>query len=216
MKRNTLMSLAVAGMLLAPGITSAAAPPDPAAANAVVQKLGQQILDILRQPDPDPRIQNTKMTCALRESVDFMTMSRQVLGRSGRRLKDSELEQFAELFSAYAAKLSQKSLGDLGVDGFVLAAHSDTPNGDLIIPVNLEARSSEKPVVIGFRVRGTENGPKVVDLVVEKVSAAIHFNGEFGRRANNNAKRTMEILKSEIGRAPDCTFDLMESRRQDP
>ena len=198
--KKVLMALAVTVSLCA----APAAAQEQTAARTVVEDLGTQIFNILTTPDVDPRDQQAQIACVLAASVDFKAMTRKILGRKARRMDPNRLDEFAQMISVYLAKLSHRQLVEMGVRGFAISGQKSLPNNDLLVAMNIEAGTPDKGLTLGFRMRETKSGLKVVDLQVEQFSAAVHFTGEFDRRSRGEPGRAFEILKSEVGEPPTC------------
>ena len=205
--KKVLMALAVAGIVCA----APAAAQEQTAARTVVEDLGTQIFDILTAPNIDPRDQQVQIACALSASVDFKAMTRKILGRKARRMDPSRLDQFAQMISVYLAKLSHKQLVEMDVRGFAVSGQKSLPNNDVLVAMRVESGAPGKGLTLGFRMRQTDAGLKVVDLQVEQFSAAVHFTGEFDRRSRGKAARAFEILKAEVGDPPTCLPAYAES-----
>ncbi len=205
--KKVLMALAVTVSLCA----APAAAQEQTAARTVVEDLGTQIFNILTTPDVDPRDQQAQIACVLAASVDFKAMTRKILGRKARRMDPNRLDQFAQMISVYLAKLSHKQLIQMDVRGFQVAGQKSLPNNDLLVAMRVETGAPDKGLTLGFRMRQTDSGLKVVDLQVEQFSAAVHFTGEFDRRSRGEPGRAFEILKSEVGEPPTCLPAYAES-----
>ncbi|MDJ0896304.1 MAG: ABC transporter substrate-binding protein [Alphaproteobacteria bacterium] len=205
--KKVLMALAVTVSLCA----APAAAQEQTAARTVVEDLGARIFDILTTPDVDPRDQQAQIACVLSASVDFKAMTRKILGRKARRMDPNRLDEFAQMISVYLAKLSHQQLVNMGVRGFAISGQKSLPNDDLLVAMRVEAGAPDKGLTLGFRMRQTNSGLKVVDLQVEQFSAAMHFSGEFDRRSRGEPGRAFEILKSEVGDPPTCLPAYAES-----
>ncbi len=136
------------------------------------------------------------------------------LGPSGCRAGKAQRKEFARLFANYAVKDALDKLSTLDAIGFSVGKVKRLPNGDVKVRGRIQ-RSTGKGVKLGFRVRDIGGHPRVVDILIEGYSVAIHYQGVFERRGRRNIVRVAAgpaSWRARNGPAPAGATPSAESR----
>jgi len=165
-------------------------------AEKFIASLGDRALQVLvvdSQSD-DERIDAFRTL--LNEGFDLPLIGRYAMGRYWRRATPAQKDEYKELFEAfivrtYAVRLGQYSGETLKVVG------SRAEKTDII--VTSEIVRVDKPAIrVDWRVRERDEGPKIVDVVVEGVSMLLTQRDEFAsviQRSGGNVEGLLTRLR---------------------
>jgi phospholipid transport system substrate-binding protein len=168
----------VAGM---PGLAHAAAE----AARNFITQLGKETMDVLQRPDPLPQ-KAAKMEDILRRGLDFETIGKFVLGRYWTNASPQQREEFLKVFTDFVAKSYSRRLAEeASVNGFNITNLRDLGEGDYLVQTAI-TRPSSPPLNYEWRVRESNKGTKIVDVVVEGVSLLVTHRSDFTSVASQN------------------------------
>lgn len=184
--RRRLIGL-VAAALVTAGSGAMAASPDKAAAEAVVQRLVEQIADMLstngiHSPEGIQRLGRT-----IQEEADLDRLGRLVLGRHWRAASEQQRADYQALFRAFmlnkfAGYLGSYGGGDPGPteDFFRILGSQIVSDQDVVVRSEVRPRDHQ-PLEVSWRVRERDDGnPAVIDVIVGGISLLISQRSEFG------------------------------------
>lgn len=167
-------------------------------AEALIASLGDRALKVLVVDSQSDEQRIEAFRGLLNEGFDLPLIGRYALGRYWRQATAGQKDEYGKLFEdfivrTYAARLGQYSGETLKVDG------SRTDDGDTI--VSSEIVRPDKPAIrVDWRVRNTDAGPKIVDVVVEGVSMLLTQRDEFAsviQRAGGNVEGLLVRLREK-------------------
>ncbi len=165
-------------------------------AERFIADLGDRALQVLvvdTQSD-DERI--GAFRSLLNEGFDLPLIGRYALGRYWRRATPDQKSEYAQLFEdfivrTYAARLGQYS----GETLKVVSSRAD--NKDMIVTSEI-VRDDQPAIRVDWRVRESDSGPKIVDVVVEGVSMLLTQRDEFAsviQRSGGNVEGLLTRLR---------------------
>lgn len=176
MRRRDMM-LATGGLVLAAAVGAPAFALEPQAARDFVSKLADKTLAVLRA-DASVEARAAKLAPLLREGLDLGVMGKFVLGRQGRELTPEQAKNFARAFEKHVVETYSELLARQTVADVTLTNTSKQPDGDVIVNSEI-TRGGGPPTPYDWRVRETNGGLKVVDVVINGVSLLITRRQEF-------------------------------------
>lgn len=150
---------------------------EPKTARDFVSKLADKTVAVLRA-NSNVQARATELAPLLRDGLDLDAMGKFVLGRQGRDLSPEQKKGFAQAFErhvveTYSDLLARQTVADVKITG-----DSKQPDGDVL--VNSEITRAGAPATpYDWRVRDTNGGLKVVDVVINGVSLLITRRQEF-------------------------------------
>lgn len=183
--RRALLALAVGVVALGPLAASSAvraADPD---AEQVVLGLAEAIWTTLRTNGVDPQGRVEKLTALLAARADVGLISRLALGRHWKELPEAQRQDYQELFRAVVIRSFARRL-----DGYAPEAEGgleerfrilgSAPAGERDTLVRSKVFPAEgPPVALDWRLRATDSGPLIIDLIVEGASLLVSQRSEF-------------------------------------
>lgn len=112
------------------------------------------------------------------ELFDFQTMSLLVLGPSWKKASDEQKTRFVDGFRNLLIRTYSKALLQAG-DANVEWAPLDLAEGDTRTMVSGTVPTSSGPVTIHWRLRKTDIGWRVYDVVVDGISLVTNYRGTY-------------------------------------
>ena len=199
--RRALLALALGGVALGPLAWPRAVPASGPDAEQVVLGLAEEIWTTLRTNGVDPQGRVEKLTALLAARADVGLISRLALGRHWKELPEAQRQDYQELFRAvvirsFARRLDGyapdadgaleerfKILGSApagGARGGRCGSGGRAPGGARDTLVRSKVFPAEgPPVALDWRLRATDAGPLIIDLIVEGASLLVSQRSEF-------------------------------------
>jgi len=150
----------------------------PETAQAFIDKLGQRTLGVLQARDVPAEKRGAELGRILLEGIDFDIVSMHTLGRYGRKPDGQEFREFSMLFSAYIIDLAIEKFGALPIRSYSIVEARPLPNGDVMVNTAVVPDGADT-LNTGWRVRGTPEGLKIIDITVDGYSMVTHFSNQF-------------------------------------
>ncbi len=173
---------------------------DTGEAAELIEQLGSETLGLLTNKEMARDEQQREVRRLLKKGFAVNTISRFVLGRYWRVSTETQQTEYQTLFVEYVIDYLVANLGRYSGQTFqVVNERTDGPRGAIV-----ESRVNSPdgaPVTVHWRVRGTNNGPKIVDVVVEGVSLALTQRAEFAsviQRKGGSVDGLIEELKLKL------------------
>lgn len=179
--------------LLGPAAAHAAA--GDAEAKAFIEGLADQAIAALTPPDISRSEREARARGLLADNFAVPTIAQFVLGRFWRTATDAERQEYLELFEGlivvtYVDRFSRYS----GEKLKVTRSTADAESGDVIVYSEI-SRPAGQPIEVGWRVRRTGSGFKIVDVYVEGVSMGQTQRSEFSSVIRNNGGTVAALLE---------------------
>ena len=183
--RRALLALAVGVVVLGPLAWPRAVPASGPDAEQVVLGLAEEIWTTLRTNGVDPQGRVEKLTALLAARADVGLISRLALGRHWKDLPEAQRQDYQELFRAVVIRSFARRLDGYAPDaeggleerfrilGSAPAGERDTLVRSKVFP------AEGPPVALDWRLRATDAGPLIIDLIVEGASLLVSQRSEF-------------------------------------
>jgi phospholipid transport system substrate-binding protein len=175
-------SLALLWSLL-PGRVAQAVP-SAAAAEEVVQRLVDQVWQLLAERGVE-QVDNQGLHSVLDEGTDLSLLGRLVLGRYWRQANPRQRTEYLRLFRHYMLqtfiqRLRQYAGTDLGHSGarFQIIASRPVGERDVLVQSRVAPPTSQ-PLRVDWRLRERPGEPVIIDLIVEGISLLVTQRSEF-------------------------------------
>lgn len=205
MTRRQFVTTAVAALLttlVMGGPAGASVAPE--AAKAFVARLADKAVAALTDPRAPLTEREVRFRRLLNEYFDVRAIGEWVLGRYWKQATPVEREDYLKLFeemivTTYLNRFSNYSGETLRVMG------ATEDGGDIIVVSAIDRPGAERPLDVGWRVRGYPQGIKIVDTVVEGVSLSQTQRAEFGaviRRNSGSVAGLLAEMRRLVARNP--------------
>ncbi len=169
---------------LLPG-RAARALPSAAAAEVVVQRLVEQVWQLLAERGESPEIDRDHLLSVLDQGTDLSLLGRLVLGRYWRDASPGQRGEYLQLFRRYMLqtfiqRLRQYAGTDMSHPGerFQIIASRPVGERDILVQSRVAPPTSQ-PLRVDWRLRERPGEPVIIDLIVEGISLLVTQRSEF-------------------------------------
>ncbi|WP_340149538.1 ABC transporter substrate-binding protein [uncultured Sneathiella sp.] len=180
MNRRFFSGIVMSAMALAIALPSPALAADAKeqAALTLVKNIGDEAVQTLSDSSLSEAQKRDKFEKFLDDSFDMQRIGRFVLGQSWRNATDAQREEFLKVFrdfmvASYSDKIGSYSGEDLQIKDATSLNDKESLVHSTII------RPDGPPIKLDWRVRKTDSGEKIVDVIIEGISMAQTHRSEF-------------------------------------
>jgi len=195
--RRRLLGGALALALLAlGGWHGLRAEPSPEAARSMIQSVGDEVLDVLRDGSLGNDAKFDRLVGLLSGPIDLDLVARLILGRHWRTASEAQRAEYLELFRAFALHTLASRLDVYGGQEFEVTGAKVVGRNDAL--VSTQILSEGPPLEVDWRVRELDDNSLVaIDVIVAGVSLIVTQRSEFGAVIE---RRGMDGLLAELRR----------------
>lgn len=183
--RRRLIGL-VAAMVMVAGGDALAGSPDKVAAEAVVQRLVEQVAQLLSTNSIHSAEGIQQLGRTIQEEADLDRLGRLVLGRHWREASEQQRADYQTLFrqfmlNKFAGYIGSYEGGNIGpVDGFFRVLGSEAVSEHDVMVRSELLPGDQPPLEVSWRVRERDDGKAaVIDVIVAGISLLISQRSEF-------------------------------------
>lgn len=194
-----LRLIAAAPLLLA---LPARAAPSPQAAASFIQKAGNEMAADLNAPGPvaskEPVLLNF-----MNRIVDVDEVGRFVLGRYWRAATPQQQQQYLQLFRTALTNAVVVRLGDYQGGGVGLKVVRAEPAADGVHVATQITKPGNAPYDVTWIVDGTDNQPRIVDVLAEGVSLRQTQRSDYAsylQQHGGNVEALIQALRTQVAR----------------
>jgi phospholipid transport system substrate-binding protein len=174
-----IMLLAGGGLLAVIGAPAARAEPDADAARSMIETVGNDVLEVLRDTGLSDQQKYERLVTLLNEPIDLDLVARLILGRHWRTASEPQRTEYLELFRAFALHTLASRLDVYGGQGFEITGAKVVGRDDALVSTRI--LSDGPPLAVDWRVRQRDDDRMVaIDVIVEGVSLIVTQRSEFG------------------------------------
>jgi phospholipid transport system substrate-binding protein len=191
-----IMLLAGGGLLAVIGAPAARAEPDADAARSMIETVGNDVLEVLRDGGLSDQQKYERLVTLLNGPIDLDLVARLILGRHWRTASEPQRTEYIELFRAFALHTLASRLDVYGGQGFEITGAKVVGRDDALVSTRI--LSDGPPLAVDWRVRQRDDDRMVaIDVIVEGVSLIVTQRSEFGAVIE---RQGMDGLLSELRR----------------
>lgn len=197
------------GLLAAALITVSASATGAATDNAghpqkLVKSVTEDVLEALRADETADDGVGEHVRALILPHLDFVAMSKLVLGKHWRRADDEQRQAFIEQFRQLLVRTYETSLTKYSNERVEFLPFRESSKPDKLAVVKSEIRRASGPSIpINYRLRyKPEDGWKVYDIAIEGVSLVTNYRSSFSRKISH--KGIDQLIRS------------LKQRNQDP
>jgi phospholipid transport system substrate-binding protein len=183
-RRQLILASAALLSALLPG-RAARGLPSAAAAEVVVQRLVEQVWQLLAERGDVPDIDREHLLAVLDEGTDLSLLGRLVPGRFWRDASPGQRTEYLQLFRRYMLqtfiqRLRQYAGTDMSHPGerFQIIASRPVGERDILVQSRVAPPTSQ-PLRVDWRLRERPGEPVIIDLIVEGISLLVTQRSEF-------------------------------------
>lgn len=197
-----IFGLAVAGLMAGLLAASPAIAADPAAggadARAFVDKLGGEVLSIIRSPGTSQAQRRDKFRELFQQNFDVPAIGRFVVGRYWNRASGDEQTQYLDTFRDYVAAIYAAQFSHYQGESFKTTNVRSLGGGESLVRSEID-RQGNPPIALEFRVKGEGGAFKIGDVIVEGVSLITTKRDEFSSvLAQEGLKGVMNRMQTTL------------------
>lgn len=193
-RRSRRYVLGMAVVLPTLGGAAAFATAVDSSAEAFIQRLGNQTLTILDEPvPPEQRLQSLKQL--LDQSTDLELIARLVLGRYWREASAAQQEEYVRLFKELVMQTMAERFSWYTGETFEITSAKPVDDRDTMVATRILRPSGKPPILVEWRVRQSENGYLLIDILAEGVSLVVTQRSE---AAEVISQRGMDGLLADL------------------
>jgi phospholipid transport system substrate-binding protein len=171
----------VLALVLAPTLGQAA----DVGAEQVIQGLAEDIWAMLRRGDVDPNDRVDRLAALLEARTDVALISRLALGRHWNRLPEPERQAYQQLFADVVIRSMARRLNGYAGEAeapleqrFRILSSAPVGTGDVLVRSKVFPTQGQ-PLALDWRLRSSDSGLVVIDLIVEGASLLVSQRSEF-------------------------------------
>ncbi len=183
-------------MLVGRGPAGASATDD---ARAFIEDLSGSAIAVLGDETLADEARLEALSALFSRGFDTTSIGIFALGRHWRRATRAQLREYIGLFDKYIVATYSARLRKYGGENLAIRSARKTA-GDVVVLTEI-ARARGPKVRVDWRVRQTEDGLKIIDVVVEGVSMALTQRDEFTAVLRKNGGKIEGLLMALRKRA---------------
>jgi phospholipid transport system substrate-binding protein len=174
-----LTLLALGGLLTLGSWHGARAEPSADAARSLIQTVGGEVLDVMRDKSLSDDVKFERLVALLSGPIDLDLVARLILGRYWRTASEAQRTEYLELFRAFALHTLATRLDVYGGQEFEITGAKVVGREDALVSTRI--LSNGPPLAVDWRVRQRDDDRMVaIDVIVEGVSLIVTQRSEFG------------------------------------
>jgi phospholipid transport system substrate-binding protein len=155
------------------------AEPSADAARTLIETVGQEVLDVLRDASLSDQQKFDQLVALLNGPIDLDLVARLILGRHWRTANETQRAEYLELFRAFALHTLASRLDVYGGQDFEITGAKVVGRQDALVSTRI--LSEGPPLAVDWRVRELDDRSLVaIDVIVEGVSLIVTQRSEFG------------------------------------
>lgn len=170
-------------------------------AQAFVQTLGEDALDVLRQDGLTYEQAVSAFGALFQRSFDIPLVARFALGRYARGAQPDKVDRYVDLFEQVMVRTYTRRFNEYGGQTFQSLSVRPEGSRDLLVSSQF-IRVQGPPVNVGWRLRPQEDGSfRVLDVVIENVSMALTQRNEYSAIIQRNGGQLdglIEALEAQL------------------
>ncbi|HVO13789.1 MAG TPA: ABC transporter substrate-binding protein [Alphaproteobacteria bacterium] len=191
-------TLAAALALGAAPLAAAGAESAPEAAAEFVKSLFDRARHLSATPESRDPERLRQLVAFVRGGVDLVAIARFSTGPFWKQASDEERDRFLALLETFIAQTFDRRLGELtgrtlSVVKAVAIAPAADESRDMLV-VSRFTGTDNRALGVDWRVRMSNTGPRIVDLVVEGISMAVAQRDEFITVIRNGGGKFAALL----------------------
>lgn len=136
----------------------------------------------------------------LGKTFELKTIARFTLGRYWRVASAEQRTEYQRLFEDFLVLAYANRFRDLGGVKLRITSVRTINERDRLVLSEVAADATRPPIRIGWRVRQTKNGPRIVDVIVDGISMSITQRDQFAaaiRTAGGKVEGLLAMLRDK-------------------
>ena len=192
----------IATMLAAFVLVSAAPVPatgtgEGAAPRQIVRNITDQVLAILTDDGLSRDEKRSRIETIVYDHVDFETMSRLILARNWKKLDEGQQKEFVAEFRRHLSLTYGKNVDSYRDEKVTITGDRKEARKDWTVMTRI-VRNGPNDIFVDYRLRETDDGWRIIDVVIERVSLVSNFRSQFQEiLTNGGPERLLRLLREK-------------------
>ena len=148
------------------------------AALALVKKIGDEAVATLADSSLSEEQKQDRFEKFLDSSFDMKRIGRFVLGQYWRDATDAQQSEFLSVFRDYMVSSYANQIGSYSGENLEIKDATSLNDKESLVH-SLITRPNGPPIKLDWRIRKTDDGEKIVDVIIEGISMAQTHRSEF-------------------------------------
>ena len=140
----------------------------------------------------------------LHNTFELNTIARFTLGRYWRVASSSQRAEYRRLFEDFLVLAYANRFRDLGGTKLRITSARKINERDSLVQTEVARGATRPPIRVGWRVRQTRNGLRIVDVIVDGISMSVTQRDQFAaaiRSAGGKVEGLLAMLRDKTGTA---------------
>lgn len=142
-----------------------------------IQEFGEKVIDVMRENGSEP-VRREEFRKLLVENFDLNKVGRAALGRYSRRVSEAQFERYRTIYVEYVLTIYGGLFEKYAGETLTVTGTTPVPDGDVLVKSRID-QPGGSPTLLTFRVRQSNDGFKVLDILVEGISMLVTQRSEF-------------------------------------
>jgi phospholipid transport system substrate-binding protein len=151
-----------------------------------IQRLGDQAVSILNEAEATPPQKLKQLKTLLDQSTDLDLVARLVLGRYWREGSEAQKQEYVRLFHQLVMQTMAERFSWYTGETFEIADAKPVDDRDTMVSTRILRPTGKPPILVDWRVRRSERGYLLIDIVAEGVSLVVTQRSEAAEYISRN------------------------------
>jgi phospholipid transport system substrate-binding protein len=151
-----------------------------------IQRLGDQAVSILNEAEATPPQKLKQLKALLDQSTDIDLVARLVLGRHWREGTEAQKQEYVRLFHQLVMQTMAERFSWYTGETFEIADAKPVDDRDTMVSTRILRPTGKPPILVDWRVRQSERGYLLIDIVAEGVSLVVTQRSEAAEYISRN------------------------------
>lgn len=148
-------------------------------ASNFVDKIAQQVISIVKDDKLNKNMKTDQIFKLLNDNFDLKWMSKFVIGKNYRQLSDQQKSEYQDIYGKFFLYSYLPNLMKYTNESFKIDRSNTSEDGLYTIYTAIIRDNGQEPILINYQIKEKDGQYKVIDVIVEGVSAIMSQRSEF-------------------------------------
>jgi phospholipid transport system substrate-binding protein len=174
----------------------------PGTSSQFIKTLGDEAIATLRAPGMPLEQREANFRQLLARGFDMEFLGRFVLGQYWRTATPEQQAEYLQAFKEYVLQVYSARLGGYAGETLTVVSERAAGERDMVVNTRID-RPSGPPLEAQWRVRATQAGPRIIDVMVAGISMAATQRDEFAAVVQRQrVSGLIEVLRARTNKLP--------------
>ena len=177
MKRKTA---AIAWAVVATALVSLQATAGPATPEEVIRSTSVKVIEVLADKSKTTEQKKTILDSYLDTCCDFVTISKLVMAKNWKSLKEPQQAEFIGLFRKYLVATYGDNIENYAGETVEVLSGRKEARDDYTVMTKIARGGGQADLLVDYRLRKAEDGEwKIIDVIAEGISMVSNLRSQF-------------------------------------